>query len=154
MPGPVPSTPLHSTPLHSTPLRIVLVDDHEMVRQGLKAMLAPFRARIRVVGAAEDVERALPLVAGLDPERPAAAIVEATSSGPDVEPLADDGRGFDLTGSDLRGSDAAAVDETRTDGSGYGMRSMTERAELVGGSLRVRSRRGSGTTVTVTVPTG
>lgn len=50
------------------PLRIVLVDDHEMVRQGLKAMLAPFRDRVRVVGEAEDVEQALPMVAGLDPD--------------------------------------------------------------------------------------
>ena len=36
---------------------------------------------------------------------------------------------------------------------GYGMLSMAERAELVGGSLAVRSRPGGGTTVTVTVPT-
>lgn len=34
---------------------------------------------------------------------------------------------------------------------GFGMLSMTERAELVGGRLSVRSRPGSGTTVTVTV---
>ncbi len=53
----------------------------------------------------------------------------------------DDGCGFDL----------APVGE-QPDGSGYGMRSMAERAELVGGSLTVSSRRGSGTTVTVTVP--
>lgn len=36
----------------------------------------------------------------------------------------------------------------------YGMLSMTERAELVGGRLDVRSTPGSGTTVTVTVPLG
>jgi signal transduction histidine kinase len=35
---------------------------------------------------------------------------------------------------------------------GYGMLSMAERAELVGGSLVVRSRPGGGTTVTVSVP--
>jgi two-component system, NarL family, sensor kinase len=35
---------------------------------------------------------------------------------------------------------------------GYGLRSMTERAELVGGTLEVRSRLGRGTTVTVRVP--
>lgn len=35
---------------------------------------------------------------------------------------------------------------------GYGLLSMTERAELVGGRLHVRSRRGSGTAVTVTIP--
>jgi signal transduction histidine kinase len=36
--------------------------------------------------------------------------------------------------------------------SGYGMQSMAERAELVGGALQVRSRPGGGTTVTATVP--
>jgi signal transduction histidine kinase len=35
---------------------------------------------------------------------------------------------------------------------GYGLRSMVERAELVGGQLRIRSQPGAGTTVTVTVP--
>ena len=35
---------------------------------------------------------------------------------------------------------------------GYGMLSMAERAELVGGTLSVRSEPGAGTTVTVTVP--
>jgi len=52
--------------------------------------------------------------------------------------VADDGIGFD-----------PAPDRAPTS---YGMLSMTERAELVGGRLAVRSRRGSGTTVTVTVP--
>jgi len=56
--------------------------------------------------------------------------------------IADDGSGFDIE----------TVGDVRDDGSGYGMRSMSERAELVGGRLDVRSRRGSGTTVTVTVP--
>ncbi len=32
------------------------------------------------------------------------------------------------------------------------MLSMAERAELVGGTLTVRSRPGAGTTVTVTIP--
>ncbi len=35
---------------------------------------------------------------------------------------------------------------------GYGMLSMAERAELVGGELTVRSRPGAGTTVAVTIP--
>jgi len=52
--------------------------------------------------------------------------------------VADDGVGFD----------ASAVGQT-----GYGMRSMAERAELVGGELRVVSRPDSGTTITATVPT-
>jgi signal transduction histidine kinase len=32
------------------------------------------------------------------------------------------------------------------------MQSMTERAELVGGSLQVRSQPGAGTTIVATVP--
>jgi two-component system, NarL family, sensor kinase len=36
--------------------------------------------------------------------------------------------------------------------SGYGLNSMAERAELIGGSLTIRSRPGSGTTVEVSVP--
>jgi two-component system, NarL family, sensor kinase len=36
--------------------------------------------------------------------------------------------------------------------SGYGLRSMTERAELVGGRLELRSSQGRGTTISVRVP--
>jgi DNA-binding NarL/FixJ family response regulator len=46
----------------------MLVDDHEMVLQGLKAMLARFAGRVRVVGEASDVENAERLVAMLDPD--------------------------------------------------------------------------------------
>ena len=56
--------------------------------------------------------------------------------------VADSGIGFD-PGVDRVVSGAHA--------GGFGMLSMTERAELVGGRLSVRSRPGSGTTVTVTV---
>jgi DNA-binding NarL/FixJ family response regulator len=49
-------------------MRIVLVDDHEMVRHGLKAMLAPFAARVRVVGEAEGGDDAVPVVDRLDPD--------------------------------------------------------------------------------------
>ncbi|MDQ3150579.1 MAG: GAF domain-containing sensor histidine kinase [Actinomycetota bacterium] len=55
--------------------------------------------------------------------------------------IGDDGRGFDPN----RPGGARAV-------GGYGMQSMSERAELVGGTLTVRSRPGSGTVVTVTLP--
>ncbi|HEV7824687.1 MAG TPA: response regulator transcription factor [Mycobacteriales bacterium] len=54
--------------MSDTPVRIVLVDDHEMVRQGLKSMLAPFRGRIRVVGEAVGAEDAVKVVEGLDPD--------------------------------------------------------------------------------------
>ncbi len=53
--------------------------------------------------------------------------------------VSDDGRGFDIG--------------ARPDGAAsYGLRSMTERAELIGGRLSVTSRPGIGTTVTATVP--
>jgi two-component system NarL family sensor kinase len=39
-------------------------------------------------------------------------------------------------------------------GSGYGLGSMAERAELIGGNLEVRSRPGSGTSVIAMVPVG
>jgi len=53
--------------------------------------------------------------------------------------VTDNGRGFEVG--------------TRPDGgTSYGLRSMAERAELVGGRLSVVSRPGVGTTVTATVP--
>jgi DNA-binding NarL/FixJ family response regulator len=54
--------------MDARPLRVVLVDDHEMVLQGLKAMLARFLGRIRVVGEAPDAETAEKVVAALDPD--------------------------------------------------------------------------------------
>ncbi len=56
--------------------------------------------------------------------------------------ISDNGIGFDTAATRV-GLDA---------GSGYGMLSMAERAELVGGTLTVRSGPGAGTTVTVTAP--
>jgi two-component system, NarL family, sensor kinase len=55
--------------------------------------------------------------------------------------VSDDGRGFDA---------AARTDDSAS--SSYGLRSMAERAELIGGRLSVTSRPGVGTTVTATVP--
>lgn len=52
----------------SSPVRLVLVDDHEMVIEGLKAMLAAFDDRVLVVGQAVGAERALSVVAELDPD--------------------------------------------------------------------------------------
>jgi signal transduction histidine kinase len=55
--------------------------------------------------------------------------------------VTDDGVGFEV------GSEAdSAADAT----SGYGMRSMAERAELVGGELTVVSQPGAGTTIVAT----
>ena len=46
----------------------MLVDDHEMVIEGLKAMLAAFTERVQVVGQAVGAERALDVIAELDPD--------------------------------------------------------------------------------------
>ncbi|KWX25824.1 ATPase [Mycolicibacterium wolinskyi] len=56
--------------------------------------------------------------------------------------IVDDGKGFDTFEHPL------GSDET----SGYGLLSMAERAEIVGGRLNIRSRPGTGTTVTATIP--
>jgi two-component system NarL family sensor kinase len=57
--------------------------------------------------------------------------------------VTDDGVGFDMS---------AAGESDPEEARGYGLQSMAERAELVGGRLQIRSRPGAGTTVTVTVP--
>nr|WP_202889613.1 GAF domain-containing protein [Actinopolymorpha rutila] len=63
-------------------------------------------------------------------------------SGPEVSlEVSDDGRGFELLADD---PPAATVGP---DGGGYGLGSMAERAELIGGRLDVRSVPGRGTTV-------
>lgn len=56
--------------------------------------------------------------------------------------IIDDGIGFDTFEHPL-GSDEM---------SGYGLLSMAERAEIVGGRLNIRSRPGAGTAVTATIP--
>ena len=50
------------------PVRVILVDDHEMVLEGLKAMLARFVGRIRVVGVAASADEAERVVAALTPD--------------------------------------------------------------------------------------
>jgi DNA-binding NarL/FixJ family response regulator len=50
------------------PLRILLIDDHEMVIAGLKAMLAQFRGRVRVVGESVGADHALEAVGALRPD--------------------------------------------------------------------------------------
>jgi DNA-binding NarL/FixJ family response regulator len=49
-------------------VRLVLIDDHEMVIEGLKAMLASFSERVEVVGQAVGAERAVGVVAQLNPD--------------------------------------------------------------------------------------
>jgi DNA-binding NarL/FixJ family response regulator len=50
------------------PLRIMLVDDHEMVLQGLSTILGRFLGRVRVVGQAMDDAAAQQLAAALHPD--------------------------------------------------------------------------------------
>ena len=52
----------------ATPVRLVLVDDHEMVIEGLKAMLAAFKDRLQVVGQAVGADRAVAVVDELQPD--------------------------------------------------------------------------------------
>lgn len=54
--------------MEDRPLRVVLVDDHEMVLEGLKALLARFTRRVRVVGQAVNAEEAERQVAAFDPD--------------------------------------------------------------------------------------
>jgi DNA-binding NarL/FixJ family response regulator len=54
--------------MDSRPVRVVLVDDHELVIEGLKAMLARFAGRVRVIGQAGSAEEALPVVTALAPD--------------------------------------------------------------------------------------
>lgn len=52
----------------SAPVRVVLVDDHEMVIEGLKAMLSPFAGRVQVVGEAVGADRAMAVIDELAPD--------------------------------------------------------------------------------------
>ncbi|MGE2735291.1 GAF domain-containing protein [Mycolicibacterium vaccae] len=56
--------------------------------------------------------------------------------------ITDDGVGFDTFEHPLGGDEMG----------GYGLLSMAERADIVGGRLNIRSRPGAGTTVTATIP--
>ena len=49
-------------------MRVVLVDDHEMVIEGLKAMLAPFAGRVQVVGEAVGADKAMAVIDDLAPD--------------------------------------------------------------------------------------
>src|SRR3954467_227688 len=72
------------SPLAPGPVRIVLVDDHEMVIEGLKAMLAAFSDRVTVVGQAVGAERALSVVEDLDPDVVLSDVRMQGSSGLDL----------------------------------------------------------------------
>ena len=52
----------------SPPMRLVIVDDHQMVLDGLKAMLRPYAAQVEVAGEASDPGDAVSVVARLQPD--------------------------------------------------------------------------------------
>jgi DNA-binding NarL/FixJ family response regulator len=52
----------------SPPMRLVIVDDHQMVLDGLKAMLRPYAGQVEVAGEASDPGEAVGLVARLRPD--------------------------------------------------------------------------------------
>ena len=66
------------------PLRVVLVDDHEMVRHGLKAMLARHQGEVRIVGEAADADDAARVVRTLEPDIVLCDIRIGTTSGLDL----------------------------------------------------------------------
>src|SRR5690349_23778106 len=66
------------------PVRLVLVEYHEMVIEGLKAMLAAFSDRVEVVGQAIGAERALSVVDELDPDIVLSDVRMQGSSGLDL----------------------------------------------------------------------
>jgi DNA-binding NarL/FixJ family response regulator len=50
------------------PLRLVIIDDHQMVLDGLQAMLRPYRGRVEIVGESNDARAAVPLIVELEPD--------------------------------------------------------------------------------------
>jgi len=81
------------------------------------------------------------------------ATLELRQAGPQAWlRVCDSGRGFDLAGPPPSGDRAPGDEASGDSGTGYGLRSMAERAELVGGHLEVISSPGRGTTVTARVP--
>jgi len=68
----------------SRPVRLLLVDDHEVVRQGLVAMLARYAQRIRIVGEAGDADQAERLALNLKPDVVLCDVRLAGTSGLDL----------------------------------------------------------------------
>jgi len=68
----------------SRPVRLLLVDDHEVVRQGLVAMLARYAQRIRIVGEAGDADLAERLALNLKPDVVLCDVRLAGASGLDL----------------------------------------------------------------------
>ena len=60
------------------PLRLVIIDDHQMVLDGLKAMLRPYREQVEIVGESSEAREATPLVAR---EKPDAVLLDVRLRG-------------------------------------------------------------------------
>ena len=56
------------TPAPRAPVRLLLVDDHQVVLEGLTSMLASQVARVQIVGATTDAVEALELVGERTPD--------------------------------------------------------------------------------------
>jgi DNA-binding NarL/FixJ family response regulator len=50
------------------PLRLVIIDDHQMVLDGLTAMLRPYREQVEIVGESSDAREAAQLIADQKPD--------------------------------------------------------------------------------------
>jgi DNA-binding NarL/FixJ family response regulator len=60
------------------PLRLVIIDDHQMVLDGLKAMLRPYREQVEIVGESSEAQEVTPLVAR---EKPDAVLLDVRLRG-------------------------------------------------------------------------
>jgi DNA-binding NarL/FixJ family response regulator len=65
---PAPVTEQRGTPPVRHPVRLLLVDDHQVVLEGLRSMLVSQRDRVEIVGATTDPPEALRLVEEIDPD--------------------------------------------------------------------------------------
>ena len=61
------------------PIRLVIVDDHQMVLDGLQAMLGPYQDQVRIVAESSDPGTALRLVSELKPD---AVLLDVRLGGP------------------------------------------------------------------------
>jgi DNA-binding NarL/FixJ family response regulator len=59
---------LAARPSHSVPVRLLLVDDHQVVLEGLRSMLASQRGRVDIVGATTSPAEALRLASEVQPD--------------------------------------------------------------------------------------
>lgn len=75
----VPSSATEAAPgAHQHPIRLLLVDDHQMVIDGLRAMLAHHRSRVEIVGACSSLEQVLVAV---DRDQPDVVVLDVRLRG-------------------------------------------------------------------------